>query len=111
MIGVDDSNLDNTASDPLSFSIGCSLCKLGMKGFDKVFASKTNTDILETLSVLVCDMVVNKTVCKGVIKEMGDVLVPVITQSLLEPDYFCSEFLGACSNSGYYVFQAEQYVD
>jgi len=52
-------------------------------------------------------MTTNGTVCHGAVKEMGDIIVPVIAQSLLSPDYFCSEFLSYCSNSSYYIFDAD----
>lgn len=42
---------------------------------------------------------------------MADIIIPVLTESVLEPDYFCSEFLGQCSSKNFYVFEAEQYVN
>ena len=55
-------------------------------------------------------MKANDTVCAGAVKEMSDIIVPVLTQSLLDPDFFCTEFLGQC-DSNYYVFDAESYVE
>lgn len=52
----------------------------------------------------------NATVCHGAVKEMGDVIIPVIENSLLDPDYFCSEFVGQCDTK-YYIFYAEQWVE
>jgi len=83
-----------------------------MAEFDKLFSG--TKDMLETVADIVCaDYVMkqNDTVCHGAVAEMGDVLVPVLEQSLLDPDYFCSEFLGQCSSKNYYFFEAEGYVD
>lgn len=53
----------------------------------------------------------NDTVCHGAVTEMSDVIVPVIAESILDPDYFCSAFLGYCESENYYFFEAEGYVD
>ena len=50
-------------------------------------------------------------VCKGAIKEMEDIIIPVLTQSVFSPDYFCGEFLGYCTDENYYVFYAEAWVE
>ena len=52
----------------------------------------------------------NSTVCPGAVKEMGDIILPVLSESLLDPEFFCTEFLGYCSTS-YYMFYAEDYVE
>jgi hypothetical protein len=84
-----------------------------MTGFDYFFTKNGTVDLLERVAETICaDYVVsNSTVCHGAVKEMGDIILPVLAESLLSPDYFCSEFLGVCSNSSYYVFYAEQFVD
>ena len=51
-------------------------------------------------------VVENSTVCSGAVKEMGDIILPVLASSLLDPEFFCTEFLGYCSTS-YYMFYAE----
>jgi hypothetical protein len=81
-----------------------------MAGFDSLFVSKEK--ILEKVVEIVCaDFIVpNATVCEGAVSEMGDVIVPVISNSLLKPDYFCSEFAGMC-DTPYYMFFAEQWVE
>ncbi len=85
-----------------------------MSYFDSVFTSNSTVDIIEKAADYVCAnyvMTQNDTVCHGAVSEMTEVLVPVISQSLLDPDYFCSEFLGQCDASNYYFFEAEGYVD
>eukprot|EP00347_Sterkiella_histriomuscorum_P016021 403354796 len=94
--------------------LSCSLCKVGMSAFDSVFKSAKSTDIIESVATTVCEdfiMTQNGTVCHGAVKEMADIIVPVLTESVLDPDYFCSEFLGQCSSNNFYAFQAEQFVN
>lgn len=69
---------------------------------------------MEKVSTTICEdfvMTTNGTVCYGAVKEMGDLIVPILAESVLSPDYFCSEFLGHCSNKNFYLFDAELYVD
>lgn len=87
---------------------------MGMSSFDTLFKSASTVDIIESVAITICEdfvMTQNGTVCHGAVSEMADVIVPVLTESVLSPDYFCSEFLGYCSNSNYYVFEAETYVN
>lgn len=84
-----------------------------MAGFDTYFKSRSTTDMIETVADTICAdyvMTTNSTVCHGAVKEMGDIIVPVLTESYLDPDYFCSQFLGECATS-YYSFQPEDYVN
>lgn len=80
-----------------------------MTGFDAYFTKNSTIDMLEAVADTICGdyVVTNDTVCHGAVKEMGDIILPVLAESILSPDYFCSEFLGVCSNSSYYVFYAE----
>ena len=75
-----------------------------MRGFDSIFNSRKTEDILENAAVLLCSKYIatNDTVCYGAVHEMGDIIVPVLAQSILDPDYFCSQFLGYCSKDNYY---------
>lgn len=50
-------------------------------------------------------------VCHGAVTNMGEIIVPVLAESIFSPDYFCGEFLGYCSTSNYYVFYSEDWVD
>ena len=59
----------------------CEMCKLGMQGFDKIFRSKSSIDIIQTVVDIICSdyvMKVNNTVCAGAVKEMSDIIVPVL---------------------------------
>lgn len=53
----------------------------------------------------------NNTVCYGAVTEMADIFVPVIRESIMNPDYFCSQYMGYCDNKGYFTFEAEEYVE
>ena len=90
------------------FSPKCSLCKSGVSELDKLFTSQNATQAIEELAVMICAkyVVENSTVCSGAVKEMGDIILPVLASSLLDPEFFCTEFLGYCSTS-YYMFYAE----
>ena len=58
----------------------CSACKLGLQGFDTLFSSRTSEDIIEVVIKFICKFaVMNSTVCKNIVEEMGDILVPIIT--------------------------------
>jgi hypothetical protein len=72
---------------------------------------KSNEDKLEFAIATLCSNVLDADVCRGAVTEMGDVIVPALTEGILDPDYFCSEFLGYCSSSNYYLFYSEDWVD
>lgn len=85
-----------------------------MRYFDSVFAANSTVDLIEQVADYVCANDIqnlNNTVCHGAVSEMTEIIVPVITESLLNPEYFCSEFLGQCDSSNYYLFDAENYTD
>jgi hypothetical protein len=42
---------------------------------------------------------------------MGDVIIEALADGVLDPDYFCGNFLGYCENDNYYAFFAEDWVD
>lgn len=48
---------------------------------------------------MVCHQIetANNTVCPGAVTEMGDIIVPVLANFLLSPDYICSRILQQCS--------------
>lgn len=85
-----------------------------MQKFDDFFTSRKTEDILEKVAVTVCSdyipLITNNSVCYGAVHEMGDIILPVIAESLASPDFFCSEFLGYCDNSSFYKFDADTYV-
>lgn len=85
-----------------------------MRYFDGVFAANSTVDLIEQVADYVCAnyvKVFNDEICHGAVSEMTEIIVPVISQSLLDPDYFCSEFLGQCDSTNYYMFDAENYTD
>ena len=60
---------------------------------------------------MVCDQIEknNNTVCPGAVTEMGDVIVPTLTNLLLSPDYICSRVLSTCE-SEYVELSQDDYV-
>ena len=79
-----------------------------MAGFNAIFTAKNTTDYLKAIAVSICNDGIedNSTVCEGAVRDMADVIVPVLSESVLDPDYFCSQFLGQCDTS-YFMFYAE----
>jgi sphingomyelin phosphodiesterase len=65
---------------------------------DSTIRSQVITKSLEEFGVLVCQQIetANNTVCPGAVTEMGDIIVPVLANFLLSPDYVCSRILSMC---------------
>lgn len=78
----------------------CMLCKTALSTLDNVVRTETVVNALESFAVLICHQVesTNNTVCPGAVKEMGDIIVPVLTNFLLSPEYVCNKVLGACND-------------
>ena len=98
--------------DQVSVSMTCSTCKLGMKSLDTLLKSQSFINKLETFAIKICanDFVYNDTVCPGGVKNMGDILVPVLADSLLSADYMCAYFLEICATRTYTKFFAADYA-
>jgi len=92
--------------------VQCQLCKVSAAEFDSWLESKSAEELLEGAAEKICMNYVleDKTVCHGAVTEMGDIILPVLAESVFSPDYFCGELLGYCSDS-YYVFYAEDWVN
>jgi len=90
----------------------CSTCRLGLKTIDNVLTSESGINRLEAFAVGVCLNYVTtiEEVCNGAVKEMGDILLPVLAESFLSADYFCAEVLSLCSFPTYTKFYAKDYV-
>lgn len=90
----------------------CQLCKISASSFSVFLEQRSTVEQLEAVAEIICNKYVipDKTVCTGAVTRMGDIIVPVLAESIFSPDYFCGEFLGYCS-SNYYVFYAEDWVD
>jgi hypothetical protein len=73
----------------------CESCKASVYALDSAIRTKVVTKALESFGVLVCNQIekTNNTVCPGAVTEMGDVIVPTLTNFLLSPDYLCSRVL------------------
>ena len=85
-------------SESLGSFIGCETCKASVYALDSAVRTKTITKALESFAVLVCDQMesTNTTVCPGAVTEMGDIIVPTLTNFLLSPDYICGRVLDHC---------------
>ena len=91
----------------------CTMCKISVSSFDLFLTERSTEDMLEETAEIICGKYVtdDKAVCKGAVTEMGDIIIPVLSQSIFSPDYFCGEFLGYCSTPSFYTFYAEEWVD
>lgn len=70
---------------------------------DDLLKSTKCLDYLEGLAIKICEngIVIDNSVCPGAVKEMGDILVPALANSLLSAEYMCSEILGECTSPTY----------
>jgi len=50
-------------------------------------------------------------VCPGAVKEMGDIIVPVLADFLLSPEYMCNRVLDACNDVEFVVLENKDFVD
>lgn len=89
------------------------MCKISVSAFDIYLNTRSTIDMLENVAAMICGEYVtpDQTVCHGAVTEMGDIIVPVLAESVFSPDYFCGEFLGYCTDVNYYVFYAEDWVE
>lgn len=91
-----------TKENILKSSVGdwlqCQTCKASVMALDGGMRTKVVTKSLEEFGVLVCNQIetANNTVCPGAVGEMGDIIVPVLANFLLSPDYVCSRILSMC---------------
>ncbi len=78
----------------------CQACKASVYALDSAIRTKVVTKALEQFGVLVCNQIesLNHTVCPGAVTEMGDIIVPVLTNFLLSPDYLCSRVMKICTD-------------
>ena len=78
--------------------IQCGTCQASVSALDASVTTSIVTQSLEEFGVMVCQQIetANNTVCPGAVKEMGDIIVPVLAKFLLSPDYICSRVLGYC---------------
>lgn len=89
----------------------CDTCWYGMQGFNYLLKSQEVIDKVEDLATFFCanDVVSNSTLC-GAVKIMGDVLVPVVADTILGADFFCAKFLGVCDTPNYEYLPSEDFV-
>ncbi len=84
--------------DTATSFVECQACKVGITALDSAIRSKVVTQALEQFGILICNQIekTNNTVCPGAVKEMGDIIVPVLTNFLLGPEYLCSRVMKVC---------------
>ena len=91
----------------------CNTCWFGFRAIDNIISIRDVLDRLEEIAVGICEnggFVANNTVCPPIVKMMGDILVPVLTQSIFHPDYFCSYTLRLCDTPKFDEFYADPFV-
>lgn len=97
---------EKLAQDPFEANFKqCMMCKTAFSTIDDVVRTETVTNAIEAFAVLVCNQIesANTTVCPGAVKEMGDIMIPVLANFLLTPDYICNRVLTACSDVSFTV--------
>ena len=90
--------------------VTCSACHAYF-GFVNLIASNDFIrNIGEDLISYGCSFYMNETVCSGAVHEMGDVLVPQMTEFLLTGNYSCSRLLGFCATPTWTTQNPEDYI-
>jgi sphingomyelin phosphodiesterase len=52
----------------------------------------------------------NNTICPGIVKMMGDVIVPTLTKFALAPDYVCSKLVQSCDDVDFKILHHDDYI-
>jgi hypothetical protein len=78
----------------------CKLCRTAFSTIDDVVRKETVTNAILKVAELICNQVesANNTVCPGAVTEMGDIMIPVLADFLLSPDYMCNRVLSYCND-------------
>lgn len=89
----------------------CNTCWYGMLAFDQVFKAPLTISKVENFGEYLCAnyFVNNSTMCSAV-KMMGDILLPVLADTVLGSDFFCAQVLGVCDSPHYQFLPSEDYV-
>jgi hypothetical protein len=84
-----------------------------MYGFKKMLTLDTSQKIMKDyISTQMCEQLIkNKKMCDGIVKQIGNYILNCVTDSLLLPEYFCEELAPACGDSEFEFFSATPYVD
>jgi hypothetical protein len=90
--------------------ITCNTCHFAMNSFDWVLSRQTVRSVLETIITYGCSFYMNGTVCDGAVHEMGNVLVPQLTEFVLTGDYSCSRLFGFCSSPSWVTLNHADYI-
>lgn len=111
--GSQKKNKEFNLNSVLNGGLGCDLCRLSVGSFDETFKSRLVTDALEGIGVQGCNQIMSKntTICPGIVKMMGDVIVPTLTKFALSPDYVCNKLVQSCNDVDFRILTRESYVD
>lgn len=76
------------------------VCHAGVGAVDGVLEIPVVVDIIEYAIIQVCTTggMYPKEVCRGTVRDMGEIVVPVLLKSVLHPEYFCQRVAGFCRN-------------
>ena len=91
--------------------VTCNVCHAVQGSFNWVLSRKVVYKGLEQIMIQVCTKYFqDDTVCKGLVKQMGDVVVPQITDMVLTAEYACSRLYGFCDSPVYATLNPQDYV-
>lgn len=92
--------------------MNCDTCWYGITSFDYIVNSRAFIEKGEEVATFICEngMVRNSTMC-SIVKMMGDILVPVVAESILSADYLCSYALQVCDRPRYEDLPSSDYVE
>jgi hypothetical protein len=71
------------------------------------------TNTILKLAELICHKVesTNNTVCPGAVHEMGIIILPVLTNFTLSPDYMCNKVKPLCNEIEYKELNDTEFVE
>ena len=91
--------------------VTCNVCHAVQGSFNWVLSREVVYKGLEQILIPVCTKFFEDyTVCKGAVTEMGDVVIPQITDMVLTAEYACSRLYGFCDSPVYATLNPQDYV-
>ena len=90
--------------------VTCGACHVTMNSIAWLLSRQIVLNSLENIITYGCGFFLNKTVCSGAVHEMGNVLVPQMTEFLLTGNYSCSRTFGFCSAPTWTTLNPEDYI-
>ena len=91
--------------------VTCNVCHAVQGSFNWVLSREVVYKGLEQIMIQVCTKYFqDDTVCKGLVQDMGDVVIPQITDMVLTAEYACSRLYGFCDSPVYATLNPQDYV-